>query len=67
MGGGGRGGLSKQYTGKKDLWDSIMAASKDISSDKINKLTSSTMDQRLFSLISNTGGYISINYLMEAH
>ena len=45
------------YMDKKDLWNFIMTASKDISSDEIKTLTSS-MDQRLFSLISNNSGYI---------
>ena len=46
-----------QYMGKKDLKDAILTASKDISSDEIKNLTSS-MDQRVFSLIYNNGGYI---------
>ena len=47
----------RQYIGKKDLWDAILTASKDILSDEIKELTSS-MDQRHFSLISNNGCYI---------
>ena len=47
----------RQYMGKKNLRDAILTASKDISSNEIKTLTSS-MDQRLFSLISNNGGYM---------
>ena len=40
----------RQYTSKDDLWNAVLTAAKDISSDDIESLTSS-MDQRLFSLI----------------
>lgn len=39
----------RQYTSKNYLWDSILTAAKNISSDEIWRLTFS-MDQRLFSL-----------------
>jgi transposase len=47
----------RQYKSKDDLWDAILTAANDISSDEIKNLTSS-MDRRLFSLISNNGGYV---------
>ena len=47
----------RQYTSKDDLWKAILTAAKDISSDDIESLTSS-MDQRLFSLIHKNGNYI---------
>ena len=48
----------KQYASKDDLWDAILTASKDISSDEIERLTSS-IDQRLISLINKSGNYIN--------
>ena len=48
----------RQYASKDDLWDVILTAAKDISSDEIERLTSS-IDQRLFSLIDKNGSYIN--------
>ncbi len=42
----------KQYHTTDDLWDAIMSAADEVSTDDIKKLTSS-MDKRLFSVISN--------------
>lgn len=47
----------KQYHTKDDLWEAIVTATKEVSSDEIKKLTSS-MDRRLFSVISNGGSYV---------
>ena len=47
----------RQYNSKDDLWNAILTAAKDISSDEIESLTSS-MDQRLFALVNKNGNYI---------
>lgn len=47
----------KQFTSKNQLWDAILTAANDISSDEIKTLTSS-MDRRLISVIANHGGYV---------
>ena len=47
----------RQYNSKDDLWNAILTAAKDISSDEIESLTSS-MDQRLFALVNENGNYI---------
>ena len=47
----------RQYTSKDDLWNAVLTAAKEISSDEIECLTSS-MDQRLFSLVDKNGNYI---------
>ena len=47
----------RQYTSKNDHWNAVLTAAKDISSDDFESLTSS-MDQRLFSLIHKNGNYI---------
>ena len=47
----------KQYSSKEDLWNAIKITANGISSNTIKKLTSS-MDQRLLSVVSNHGRYI---------
>ena len=47
----------RQYTSKDDLWNAVLTAAKDISSDDVESLTSS-MDQRLLSMIHKNGNYI---------
>jgi hypothetical protein len=47
----------RQYTSKDDLWNAIMTAANEISSEVIENLTSS-MDKRLFSLVNKNGSYI---------
>ncbi len=47
----------KQYHTTDDLWDAIMTAADEVSTDDIKNLTSS-MDKRLFSVISNNGTVI---------
>jgi hypothetical protein len=42
---------------KKDLWEAISTAAREISSDEIQSLGSS-MDRRHIFLLSNNGGYI---------
>lgn len=47
----------RQYTSKNDLWEAVLTATNEITPDQIKNLTSS-MDQRLFSLINKNGNYI---------
>ena len=47
------------------IWDAILTAAKDISSDKIERLKSS-IDQRLFSLINKNGSLLIINCTVKA-
>ena len=47
----------RQYTSKDDLWSAVLTAAKDISADDIESLTSS-IDQRLVSLIHKNGSYV---------
>ena len=49
----------KEYMGKKDFWDALVTASKDISSDKLKKNNIFIFNgQVFFSHISNNGGYL---------
>ena len=48
----------RQYASKDDFWDAILNAAKDISSDELERLTSS-MDQSLLSLINKNGSYVN--------
>ena len=47
----------RQYNSTDDRWNAINTAVAEISSDEIKRLTSS-VDDRLFSLIVKNGGYV---------
>ena len=56
----------RQYTSKDDLWNAVLTAAKDISSDDIESLTSS-MYQRLFSLIHKMAIIYNIDCTMKPY
>ena len=47
----------RQYTYKDDLWNAVLTAAKEVSSDETESFTSSR-DQRLFCLLNKNGKYI---------
>lgn len=49
--------VGKQYTVKDDLWNAVLTASDEVTSDEIRNFTSS-MNQRILVLINKKGNYI---------